>query len=396
MKTSKLCIFLLLIVLLFSPAYAAKTKINFWFCVPQIYLPVIEELIQKYNEEKPYYQIVPRNFETPELLLEKLSMGNVHPEVAIIDAAWQKELVLKNKIENVEDVMNKIGTSLKVVFKMDTFPALWNASVYEDKIWTVPLYVSNRAILYNPQILKNNKMKAPPKTWEDFIKTGAKISKNGVYALTIPSDVNDKEAGFIFDSFLMQTGGNLSNLNGSNYEKAIRFCSDIINKHKICSTDSIDPNSTAMFIGKIEDYFNYKNSGMNLKAAPMLKGSSAGSYFNLYNMAVFTNIKVDPMKVWNFVYWFSEFPQATIWALKTPYLPANKQVTLSPEYFQYLQDNPEVYVFIKELSVGKTETGLNNYETVMSAIGKDFKMVMSGNKTIEEALRMAGPTVRNE
>lgn len=393
MKTIKLCIFLLLMTFLFSPANAAKVKINFWFSVPQAYLPVMQELINKYDEEQPYYQVVPRNFETPELLLEKLSHGTVHPEVAIIDAAWQKELISKNKIENVEDVMNRIGTSLRVVFKMDTFPALWNASIYQDKIWTVPLYVSNRAILYNPQILKSIKLKVPPKTWEDFIKVGAKISKSGVSALTIPLDIDDKEAGFIFGSFLMQAGGSLSNLSDSDYEKAMRFCSDIINKYKICSTDQVDPNSTAMFIGRIEDYFNYKNRGVILKAAPMFKGKSSGSYFNLYNMAVFTNIKVDPMKVWKFVYWFCEFPQSSTWVLKTPYLPANKQVTLSPNYFQYLQDNPEVAVFIKELASGKTEMGLNNYESVMSAIGKYFKMVISDNKTIEEALQETKATV---
>lgn len=363
-------------------AAPAKTKIEFWFSLPHQYLPVMEELIKKFNEEKIYYNVVIRNFEDPSVLLEKLKTGQALPDVAIINAGWQKELIEKGKIENVEDVMDKVGSTLKVVFKMDTFPALLAASIYNDKIWSVPFYAVNQAVLYNPQFLRANKLKVPPKTWDDLLKLGKKISKDGVYSFTIPSDLEDREIARVFASFLSQLGGDLSTSSVGEYEKAMSFFNDLINKYKICSFEEINPDRVVMFVGDPEEYLALKNKGVILKAAPFFATKTRASFFDLYSLVVLKKEKRDPMKIWNFVYWLSEFQQSLAWSLATPYLPAHKQVTLSPEYFQYLQDNPEIAVFLKELAVGKTETDFDNYEDMIKKIGKDFRMLISGSKTV--------------
>ncbi|MFH1454515.1 MAG: extracellular solute-binding protein [Armatimonadota bacterium] len=386
----KLTLLLLLCgVLLNLPAQANKIDIHFWYSIPPEYSPLMSRLIEEFNQKKAYYNVIPRNFESQEELFNALMKGDEVPNVALINAGWQSTLVNTGRIEMLEDIMDKVGSTLKVIFKMDTFKSILKTAYYKDKIWSMPFYAVNYAILYNPDILKTYKLKAPPKTWAELLEVGKKIKKNGGYVITIPANSDVRELGRIFASFLMQYGGDLSDSGAEEYAKVMSFYSDLVNKHNICAIEDINTDKVLMFIGDAQDYLDYKRKGVNLKAAPMLKHNKRASYIDAYNLVIFKSDKLDPMKAWNFIYWISEFQRSLIWSLETPYLPAHKQVTLSPGYFQFLQDNPDMRVFLSELKVGNTETDLYNYEVSIKKIGESFKMVIRGSKNPSEGSHSA-------
>jgi|GEM_PF-1121919 len=410
MKNQILVIVLCLLCVCFfvlCPASAAvksekgNAAFNFWYCLPPEYNAQMTELIQEFNKEKPHSAIVPRNFRTPRELYAALLDGKETPDIALIDASWQEELIGKGAIASVEDQMLKIATSIRVVAKMDTYKPLWKSCVNGEKLWTMPYFAINHALLYNPEMFKNKAITKPPVSWGEIVDLGKKLtdSATGVWGFYLPLGASPKDLAYLYEIFLWQAGGNVENpgelkvaFDSEFGQKALQFWVDVIHKHKIAPSRSLpDLKNVGMCVGSTKEYLDSVKKGVTLKVVNWpIKNKEVGD-IEVTSVAIFNSSPERIDKMWQFTYWLTEFPQAIRWSMATHYLPANKQVTLSPGYFEYLQKNPGLRTYLALLEKGAAKPGMKDwdYEAIMTELGDRISEALTGRLTVQDALNKA-------
>ena len=77
----------------------------------------------------------------------------------------------------------------------------------------------------------------------------------------------------------------------------------------------------------------------------------------------------------------------TKWALKTGYLPINIKAQNSPEYQQFIEDNPVINVFLEQMKVAKSRPIVANYPLISENLGRAIESTLLGTKTAKKALQ---------
>ena len=96
----------------------------------------------EFNQEKAgKIQVETTNYPSEEELEKALLNGNTYPDVAIIDNRWQSELVGKGVLSPVIDHMNKIGSSIRIMYKADTPKPIYQSCFQDDIMWTAAFHV---------------------------------------------------------------------------------------------------------------------------------------------------------------------------------------------------------------------------------------------------------------
>ncbi|MDQ7824826.1 MAG: extracellular solute-binding protein [Candidatus Eremiobacteraeota bacterium] len=373
-------------------------KFTFWYSLPPEHHTLMTELVAEHNKEKPQYTVVVKNFKSPNDLYTALLEGKETPDIALVDASWQEDLVKSDRIVSVEDQMLKIAASIRVVAKMDTFKPLWKSCNVGEKLWTMPYFAVNHALMYNPEMFKDKQITRPPVTWGDLVAMGQKLTDpaKGVWGFYLPMAASPKELAYLYQIFLWQAGGDICKpeelkvaYNSEFGQKALQFWVDIIHKHRIAPSRPDDLSKVAMLVGSTREYLEAKKKGVNFGVVKWpIKNQNVGDIV-VTSIAIFKGSPERVEKMWNFTYWLTEFPQASKWSLATHYLPANKQVTLSPEYFSYLEKNKGIRTFIALLEKGSAKPGMRNYEVIMGDLGEKILEALSGRVTVQDALNKA-------
>jgi ABC-type glycerol-3-phosphate transport system substrate-binding protein len=81
-----------------------------------------------------------------------------------------------------------------------------------------------------------------------------------------------------------------------------------------------------------------------------------------------------------------EFASDLKWTLATPYLPANKQVTLSPGYFEYMNKYPGIKTFLAQLKNSRVSFQDERKDQVMCILGENIKSAIKGQISPDDAI----------
>ncbi|MBI2252477.1 MAG: extracellular solute-binding protein [Armatimonadetes bacterium] len=382
----------------FSWAQSLQNKINlnFWHALSPDEAIILNKLIDKFSKEYPQYLIIPKNFNSKEALKYELLTSTQSPEIALIDTTWQKELILRDKLTAVENLMENAGSMIKVVYKLDTPPAIWNACIYQGKAYTLPFFALNQALICNKEIFDKEKVKKIPASWDDLIKLAKNLNKPERKQFGFSLPLKSQEMAGWFQVVLWQFGGEIYkineekiSLNDSLTEKALQFYYDLYKKYNLNPLNEQDLSKTAMFLGNSAELLKLEKEGYKCIVAPLPSNKNNKKINNMTvaSLAVFKGKYAE--KSWNFIYYLSEFPQSLEWVLATPYLPANKLVPLSPQYFSFLQEHPGMRIFLQQLVNSKTNPPVANYDKILNDLGIKIQETIKGVLTIKEALNQA-------
>ena len=198
----------------------------------------------------------------------------------------------------------------------------------------------NYAFVYDVDALAEKKITTPPTNRNQIFNFAKKLtdSETGIYGFYLPAG-KDVEIAYVFNIFLAQISPedqvlDVTGLDGVNAEKILYYLDDLLNTYKYAQCD--DPAKSPMFIGTPEDVVKAYSKRENLKAVNWAGKNKVGNTV-LTNLALMTKIDAQPETAWFFMYYLTEFPQLQKFVLASPVFPANKQVTLSPNYFEFLQ-----------------------------------------------------------
>lgn len=368
-------------------------RYTFWYSLPAGHDTLMKEMVADYTKDKPYIKIETKNFPIPADLYSELSKTSSLPDLAIIDASWQRSLIEGKKLVPVEDEIVKISEVVKTVAKMDSYKPLWSGAVQDGKLWSMPYFASNYALLYNEDMFKEYGVAKAPSTWADLTEAAKKIKEKNpsAQAFFAPTSGAPKQTAMLYQIFMIQASGPQfdpvkDGFDVKGVQRSLQFFYDSVHKtHIMPQASKVDYKNTAMFLGTVDDYLNARGEDVSLGVVRWpITGKVVGD-ISLSTLAIMD--KKNPAAaedMWHFIYWLTEFPQGLRWSLNTPYLPANKQVTLSPQYFAYLETHPGIRMFLAVLEKSNVKPAMDDYENTVTYMGQILQDVLANKISVPD------------
>jgi len=223
-----------------SSLFAKKLTISFWHILGYHAKPVIEEMVEEYNEThagvvvKADFQGF---FEDAQVKLLTSAISKSLPEVAQVPVQF-----LQTYIDN--GIIRPINDEIPEELRMDIRKKMWSLVEYNGDIYGIPFCVFTDVFYYNENAfiqagLDPNK---PPESWDEMIVMGEQLTRDAdgdgepdSYAMTFYLDGMYGIAPILWangGSFFTNDGMRV-HLTSPEMEKTILMVHDLFFKHKI-------------------------------------------------------------------------------------------------------------------------------------------------------------------
>ncbi|PTX64433.1 multiple sugar transport system substrate-binding protein [Melghirimyces profundicolus] len=345
--------------------------------------------------------------------MEAIPWDNFYDKIRTVVASGKAPDVAAMHLDQVPRMANKgVLTPLdghleKVDLKKEDFlPEVWEAGVYEDKRYGIPLDVHPIGLYYNVELLKEAGFDKPPTNLKEFLEVAKATTKD------TDGDGKIDQWGFgmptlwpaqmIFFSNLHQFGGEAVSSDGTKAlynseegEKTLQLMKDMIFKYKVSPKNiQQDGENTLFRQGKMAMHINgiwminglKEQKGLKFAAAPLPQfGDQKATWASSHNLVLPKQRDEDPKKTeaaMTFVDYVTE--NSLAWA-KAGQIPARNSVRESDE-FKALKEQSQ---FAKQVDYLKFHNPTPTFVDVWSPTEQAINKVLLGQKEPEEALNQA-------
>jgi sn-glycerol 3-phosphate transport system substrate-binding protein len=397
---------ILLIFLMVNNIAYAKTILTYWYSLPEKEHQFMDKLVADYNASHAQIEVQNKNFASEKELILALMMEGETPNIALIDPLWTYELVKREKLVALEDLMEKAGSMVSIMAKMDTYkPMIESCSIKSGEkggiLYSYPFFAKAYGLLYNKDLIAKAGLSAAPKTWGELVLFSKKIMRvePGTYGFYLPLMQSDFDLGNFLRLMFWQGGLQLYNplskeifFNDAEGERVLQFLIDLRSKYGIATSD---PNQPVAFkIGTLDELFRAQLEGKPIAAAPLPyrsgKPNRSLSPLKIYALAIFKDEDAKIMeRSWNFVAYLREFPQVLFFTKYAPYLPAHKQVALSPEYIALKEAHPGLEAYVNEIAQSPVDLPSLSTQKALKILAQELIKAFEGKCSPSEALQSA-------
>lgn len=386
----------------------ASGTVTLWTAMQPKDAVVLNQLISSYNTDGDGNSIVLRNFSSEEEL--KLALDNalktktadaaVLPDLAIINTKWQSDL--EPFLIPVEDLMNQVGSSIKVVAKMDTFSSIYKRCEKGNRLLTAPFSAKAYALLYNEKIFQQAGIKKLPSTWPELLGTAKQVlyKQPAFWGFVFPLEQGPSFLGELWGTIVHSNGGD--NLLSRMASSTLQTWWDMIYKDKVTPAGEFSnianlAGQAAMTVGDVQTLEKLREINPRWKAAFLPKGKTRPLMADVFSIAVFKKgdkgtgeLYQSYGTAWRAVHFLTEFPKALEWAMHTNNLPVNKQVYLSPYYIKMIQkEKPWLRTYINLLALPFSTATLIEEERDCQVIGNEILGALKKDQSVQESLYKA-------
>jgi len=255
-----------------------KTEITLWEQMEPAVRDIYLSLVDKFMAENPNISVQVVHYSTEDLRtqFQNASLAGQGPDLVYGPNDNIGIFLVSDLIKTIDEVVSK-----EFLEKFDENTL--NTGVVNGKHYSLPDFNGNQiALLYNKDMIDH-----VPETWEGFVKVAKSIrtidnkkKENSKYGFLY----NEKEP-FWFIGFLNGYGGDVLD---SNYNptldtkamiKALQFVRDIRQKYELgengmdysMTSEMFKQGKAAMILNGAWSWKEYKDSGINLGIAPMVK-----------------------------------------------------------------------------------------------------------------------------
>ncbi len=358
-----------------------------------IFMEIVDSFQQK-TGIKVEVQRIPFNGMEQKLLTALASKTN--PDIARVDYAFVATLATKNAAVPIDD-------SIAERLKDELVKAAFYSNYLDGKFYGIPDQTNCLALFYNKKIFAEKGIANPPRTWDEFIEIGKKITdeKKGIYAFGMHNSL-----WWTFPFFYAYGAKFLSDdmkkclLDSPEAIAGFSLKVDLYRKHHIEAgawQAGAVPPEMGFQNGKYAMILNGPWAVKTLKQAGIDFGVSlipAGPYGSATtvggtNMVILNKNKKDiAMKF--LLYLVSPEVQA-MWADRLFQIPVN---TKSEPYLK--NKSPIIRVFMEQMKYAVPRPPLPEYSEVEQIFNGEMALALSGKKTPEEALKDATKKVNRE
>jgi multiple sugar transport system substrate-binding protein len=358
--------------------------------------PFMRDLVQQFNSEHQninvkmvvsqwadYYQKVPQAVQS--------GRG---PDVGVMHV----DTLATNAARNVIIPLDDVATSLKLE-ESDFAKTIWDAGIYEDKRYGIPLDTHPLGFYFNNDHLQKAGITEPPTNREELDAAMKKLKQSGVVEHPFWQS-STWPAHLMFMSLLWQFGGDLYNADASeatwNSQEgvdALTWMTDLVNDGFSPKNVAQDADYIAFKNGKTTFHWDgiwqtqdLKKTKLNWGVAPLPQiGSEKAAWAGSHNLVITRQAakdenKLDAAKV--FINWISE--HSLDWA-KGGQVPARNSVRESAE-FEALEHQP---IFAQQLDYVHFPPAVPGIGDAQAEMEQAVNRAVLGKESPQEALDKA-------
>lgn len=125
-------------------------------------------------------------------------------------------------------------------------PAQLKLSTYNNHKYRLPANFGSVIFFYRKDLFDKAGITNPPTTWDELVAAGKKLTKNGVYGLSIAGKNGNTELFNEMCYWMGQAGGDPLHMDSAGSRQALQFVHDLIHVHKIAPPDAVAADYTSI------------------------------------------------------------------------------------------------------------------------------------------------------
>ncbi|NJN02975.1 MAG: ABC transporter substrate-binding protein [Leptolyngbyaceae cyanobacterium SL_1_1] len=365
---------------------------------------VFQTLVQRFNAAHPQIEIESLYVGQPDQQIPKILtavVGNAAPDLLWYVPTLTGQLVELEAIQPLDDWWQRSP------FRDQLDPALTETMSLEDHIWSVPFATNNAAVFYRPSLFKAAGIEQIPQTWEDFRAAAQRLTQDtdddgradqhGIFL----SLGKGEWTVFVWLPFVYSAGGQIAagtqpDLVNSGAIAALQLGADLVRSGSAVLSapergfeiDSFIAGKVAMQVTGPWTLPQLQDSGIDFDVFPFPVSDRPAAVVGGESFFLGKTTPEKTQAAYKFLdYVLSpEFQQT--WALETGYLPANITVRNSDTYQQFVQDNPSLQVFLKQMDWARSRPIIPGYTYLSENFGRAIEASLLGTSP-EEALKQS-------
>ncbi|MCS6959691.1 MAG: ABC transporter substrate-binding protein [Pseudanabaenaceae cyanobacterium SKYGB_i_bin29] len=362
---------------------------------------VLQRLVDKFNQSQTEVFVEAIYVGQPDQQIPKILaavVGNAPPDLLWYNPTLTGRLVELDAIAPIDDYLNNSPVAV------DLDPALRSTMSLEGHLWSIPFGTNNVALFYRPSLFREAGIKELPRTWRDLEAVAAQLTrdidgdgKTDRYALLLPLGKGEFTV-FIWLPFLWSTGAELlPRLDSPGAIEALTLWQNLVKTGKaLLSQPERGYEEENFFAGRVAMQISgswalryIASKGIDYGVMPLPYARIPTTVVGGENLFM---LKTNPQRqklAWKFMEYVLSEEFQTEWAIGTGYLPVNLRAQRHPRYQTYLQENPAMGIFLRQMSAGKSRPLVYSYPRLSENLGRAIEQVLLGKQTPAQALAQA-------
>ena len=382
------------------------TKVTFWHGInPPENRDVFNELVAKFNQTHSDIEVEAFYVGQPDAQLPKIFAATVSGEPP--DMLWFVPQ-LTGKLADLGALLPLENWLNSSPIKQEIDPAMFESMTLNGHIYSIPFATNNAAIFYRPSLFKAAGITDTPKTWSEFKKVAKKLTQDtnndgriDQYGVFLSLGKGEWTV-FAWLPFIYSAGGELINGNQPNIVNqgvidGLQFGADLVKDNvSILSApergyelDNFLAGKVAMQVTGPWTLGQLSQTDIDYGVFPIPVKEKPAAVVGGENIFVFKSNPQKEQACQEFLAYILSEEFQTTWALKTGYLPINLKSQQSAAYQQYIQKNPVLEVFLKQMEWARSRPIINQYTRLSENLGRAIEASLLGKQTPEAAVKQS-------
>ena len=382
------------------------TKITFWHGInPPENRDIFQDLVAKFNQEHPDIRVEALYIGQPDAQLPKIFAATVSNEPP--DILWYVPQIT-GKLAQLDALLPLEQWVKNLPLKAEIDPAMWESMVLGEHIYSVPLATNNTAVFYRPSLFAKAGITETPTTWSELKLAAQKLTqdtdgdrRNDRYGMFLSLGKGEWTV-FVWLPFIYSAGGELLSGNQANLVNdgaiaALQLGADLVKEgvamlsppERGFEIDNFISGKAAMQITGPWTLAQLKSTNIDYDVFPIPVAKTPAAVIGGENLFVFKTTPEREQAALQFLEYVLSEPFQTTWALKTGYLPVNLKSQQSPEYQQFIQENPVIKVFLAQMDWARSRPIIPQYTRLSENLGRAIEASLLGKQTPEDALKLS-------
>lgn len=379
-------------------------KLTMWHGInPPANRDIFNSLVDKFNQTHNQIQVEALYVGQPDGQLPKILtsvVGEVPPDLLWFVPQLTGQLVELDAIRPLEDWLNQSPV------KSEIDPVLFESMELNGHIWSVPFGTNNAAIFYRPSLFEKAGITKIPQTWEELREAAKKLTQDfdgdgltDQYGMFLSLGKGEWTV-FAWLPFVYSAGGELlenkqPNLVDSGTIAALQFGANLVEEgwatlsapERGFELNNFLTGRAAMQVTGPWTLAQLRQTDMDYDVFPFPVCKKRAAVVGGENLFVFKTAPEREQAAWEFLEYVLSKEFQTEWALKTGYLPVNLEAQQSEKYQAFVQENPVLEVFLKQMNWARSRPIIPGYTRISENFGRAIEASLLEKQNPKDALQ---------
>ena len=379
-------------------------KLTMWHGInPPANRDIFNSLVDKFNQTHNQIQVEALYVGQPDGQLPKILtsvVGEVPPDLLWFVPQLTGQLVELDAIRPLEDWLNQSPV------KSEIDPVLFESMELNGHIWSVPFGTNNAAIFYRPSLFEKAGITKIPQTWEELREAANKLTQDfdgdgltDQYGMFLSLGKGEWTV-FAWLPFVYSAGGELlenkqPNLVDSGTIAALQFGANLVEEgwatlsapERGFELNNFLTGRAAMQVTGPWTLAQLRQTDTDYDVFPFPVCKKRAAVVGGENLFVFKTAPEREQAAWEFLEYVLSKEFQTEWALKTGYLPVNLEAQQSEKYQAFVQENPVLEVFLKQMNWARSRPIIPGYTRISENFGRAIEASLLDKQNPKDALQ---------